>query len=82
MNIAQFQYIPPIFQSGCIIMTWFLQYRSFAASNNEKSVAKHLTLSGYWLNLQGEELYKRSAFVLIPFVLYTILYVCILQFTK
>ena len=31
---------------------------------------------------KGEELYKRSAFVLIPFVLYTILYVCMLQFTK
>ena len=32
--------------------------------------------------LQGEELYKRLAFVLIPFVLYTILYVCMLQSTK
>ena len=34
------------------------------------------------LKPQGEDLYKRSAFVLIPFVLYTILYVCMLQFTK
>ena len=31
---------------------------------------------------KGEELYKRSAFILIPFVLFTILYVCMLQFTK
>ena len=31
---------------------------------------------------KGEVLYKRSAFVLIPFVLYTILYVCMLLFTK
>ena len=39
------------------------------------------------LQCEGEkeekgELYKRSAFVLIPFVFFTILYVCMLQFTK
>ena len=32
--------------------------------------------------IKGEELYKRSAYVLIPFVLYTELYVCMLQFTE
>ena len=39
-------------------------------------------VQGEELYKKGEELYKRSAFVLIPFVLYTILYVCMLQFTK
>ena len=39
-------------------------------------------VSTYSTFRKGEELYKRSAFVLITFVLYTILYVCMLQFTK